>query len=188
MLQEQIKNYREMVTLKDGTYILLRAMTPPDKDGLIDMFSAVNQDDLRYMRHNVNDNKLIQRWCDELDYTKVLPILALVKDRIVGNASLHYSDGAERHIAEVRIFLTKDFRKRGLGMKMLKALIDVARKQGVSILTAKIIPEKSKVVKAFKELGFKSSCLLDDYFMFPDGETTDIVLLTLNLQQHIDEF
>src|SRR5512134_1796048 len=182
MLPEQLKNFREMVTLKDGTYVLLRPMVADDEKCLLEFYSSVSDDDMRYFRHYVKDPSIVHNWAEKLDYSKVLPILALVKDRAVGSASLHFGDGPKRHIAEVRLFLSKDFRKRGLGMKMIKALIDLARKQGLSILQAEVIAEQTKVVKAFEALGFKSQVVLDDYFLFPDGDSRDVVIMTMALR------
>ncbi len=177
-----------MITLKDGAYILLRPMIADDEKHLIEYYTSVSDEDLRYFRDHVKDPKLIQEWCESLDYGKVLPLLAFSKDRIVGSASLHFFDGPKRHVGEVRLFLAKDFRKRGLGMKMVRALIDLARKQGLSILTAEIISEFTKFIRAFEQLGFKPMCVLDDYFMFPDGDLCDIVLMTMHLRPKTDEF
>ncbi|MFZ5884756.1 MAG: GNAT family N-acetyltransferase [Chloroflexota bacterium] len=188
MLPEQIKNFREMVTLKDGTYVLLRPMTTEDEKCLQEFYAAVSDEDMRYFRHYVKDPDLIHEWAMNLDYNKVLPLLALVKDHVVGSASLHFFEGPKRHIGEVRLFLAKDFRRRGLGMKMIKALIDLARRQGLSILQAEVIAEQTKVVKAFEALGFKSQALLDDYFLFPDGETRDVVFMTMPLRAKTDDF
>jgi RimJ/RimL family protein N-acetyltransferase len=188
MLPEQIKNFREMVTLKDGTYVLLRPMVGDDEKCLLEFYSSVNDDDMRYFRHYVKDPSVVHNWAEQLDYSNVLPILAFVKDRVVGSASLHFFEGPKRHVGEVRLFLAKDFRKRGLGMKMIKALIDLARKQGLSILQAEVIAEQTKVVKAFEALGFKSQAVLDDYFLFPDGETRDVVFMTMPLRTKTDEF
>jgi len=188
MLPEQIKNFREMVTLKDGTYVLLRPMNGDDEKHLIEFYSAVSEDDLRYFRHYAKDPAVIHEWSEHLDYGKVLPVLAFVKDRVVGSASLHFCNGPKRHVAEVRLFLAKDFRKRGLGMKMIKALIDLARKLGLGILLAEVLAEQTKVVKAFETLGFRSQATLDDYFLFPDGESRDVVLMTMSLRVKTDEF
>ena len=188
MLPEQIKNFREMVTLKDGAYVLLRALIKDDKARLIDFYKTTSEEDLRSFRHNVKDEALIADWCEKLDYGQVLPIIALAKDRIVGSASLHFFNGPKRHIGEVRLFLAKDYRKRGLGMKMIRALIDLARKQGLSVLLAEIIADKIKVVKAFEQLGFHSDCVLDDFFMFPDGDQCDVVVMTMALRPKVDEF
>ncbi len=188
MLPEQLKNFREMVTLKDGTYVLLRPMNGDDEHLLAEFYSAVSDEDMRYFRHYVKDPTIVHGWAEHLDYSKVLPILALVKDRVVGSGSLHFGDGPKRHIAEVRLFLAKDFRKRGLGMKIIKALIDLARKHGLSILQAEVIAEQTKVVKAFESLGFKTHATLDDYFLFPDGDSRDVVIMTMTLRAKVDEF
>lgn len=188
MLPEQIKNFREMATLKDGAYVLLRPLVADDEPRLMEFYSAVSEDDLRYFRHAVKDPAIVHEWCEHLDYTKVLPVVAFAKDRVVGSASLHFCEGPKRHVGEVRLFLAKDYRKRGLGTKMLRTLIDLARKQGLGILTVEIVADETKAVKAFEALGFKTQATLDDYFMFPDGDSRDIVLMTMTLRLKSDEF
>jgi L-amino acid N-acyltransferase YncA len=143
---------------------------------------------MRYFRHNVKDPALLQGWCDRLNYDKVLPLLALVKDHAVGSGSLHLFEGPKRDIGVVRLFLTKDYRKRGLGMKIIRVLVDFARRQGLAILTAEIIADKTKVIRAFEQIGFVSQCTLEDYFMFPDGDCSDVVLMTMCLKPRTDEF
>ena len=187
MLIKEIETHREVVTLKDGVRVLLRPMVREDRLHLIEFFSAVGDDDLRFMRHNVRNQALINSWCDNLNYDKVLPLLAVVKDKIVGSASLYFNEGPKRHIAEYRLFLSKDFRKRGLGMKMTRGLLDMARKQNVRIVIGEVIAEQTKVVRAFEQLGFKSLALLEDFFMFPDGDTCDVSYLMINLNPKGDE-
>ena len=188
MLVKEIETHRDVVTLKDGVRVLLRPMVRDDKQHLIEFFSAVGDDDLKFMRHNVRDQNLINSWCDQLNYDQVLPLLAVVKDRIVGSASLYFSEGPKRHIAEYRLFLGKDFRKRGLGMKMTRALIDMARKQDVRIVIGEVIAEQTKVVRAFEQIGFECKTVLEDFFMLPDGDTCDVAYLVMNLKPKSDEF
>ncbi len=188
MLMKEIETHRDVVTLRDGVRVLLRPMTQDDKSRLLEFYGSIGEEDMRNFRHYVKDPSLIQEWCENLNYDKVLPLLALVKERVVGSGSLHYFDGPKRHIAEIRLFLAKDFRHRGLGMKMVRALVDIARKQGVRLLIAEIIAEQTKVVRAFEQIGFESRCTLEDYFMYPDGDTSDIVFLSMNLKPKSDEF
>ena len=188
MLPEQIKNFREMVTLKDGTYVLLRPMLKEDEARLVEFYSTASDDDLRYLRHNVREPAVIREWCDRLDYEKVLPVLAFAKDRVVGCASLHFCEGPRRHVAEVRLFLARDYRKCGLGVKMVRALIEFAHKQGLGILMVEIITDETKMIKSFESLGFKTRATLDNYFMLPDGDLRDIVLMTLPLRLQAEVF
>lgn len=188
MLFKEIETHRDVVTLRDGVRVLLRPMVKEDCELLVEYYSHFGEEDLLYVRHNVKDPAIVKEWCDTLNYAKVMPLLAFVKERIVGSASLHFFKGPKRHIAEIRLFLAKDFRKRGLGMKMTRAIIDMARKQDVRIIVGEIIAEQTKVVRAFEQVGFKTQCVLEDYFMFPDGETRDVAFLTLNLKPHGEEF
>lgn len=185
---EQIGKYRQVVTLSDGTRVLLRPLTAEDKNALIALFEPTSADDLRSMRNDVRNREMIGKWAENVDYKKVLPLLAVVSDRIVGDATLHFRSGPSRHIADVRIFLTKEFRRRGLGSAMLRALIDAARKAGLQQVVAEIVADQAKVVSAFQQLGFELRATYPDYFMMPDGETHDVVVLILRLTPQREEF
>jgi L-amino acid N-acyltransferase YncA len=188
MLPEQIKNFREVVTLRDGVYVLIRPIIKEDSKHLEELFSPLSDEDLRIFRQNVKDAEVVQSWCNNLDYDEVLPVIALVKDRAVGLVTLHFFHGARRHMAEVRIFLAKDFRKRGLGTKMIRVAIDIARKQGLHILIGEVLADQTKVIRAFDQLGLKVQCTLDDFFMFPDGDCADVVFLMMQLKPKVEEF
>ena len=73
-------------------------------------------------------------------------------------------------------------------MKMIRVLIDLARKQGLNILITEVLAEQTKVVKAFEMPGFKSQVTLDDYFQFPDGATEDVVFMTIHLRARSNYF
>ncbi|MDP1779195.1 MAG: hypothetical protein Q8K73_02880, partial [Anaerolineales bacterium] len=64
----------------------------------------------------------------------------------------------------------------------------IARKHGLGILQAEVIADQTKVVKAFEAVGFKPQAVLDDYFLFPDGDSRDVVLMTMSLRTKTDEF
>ena len=188
MLPDQIKTFREMVTLKDGVNVLLRPMVKEDRAHLDELYLTASDEDVRYLRDNVKDAAILQGWCDDLNYNNILPILALVKDRAVGNGTLRFLKGPKRHMGEVRLFLCKDYRKRGLGMKIIRVLVEFARRQGLAALVAEVTADQTKVVRAFEQIGFKTRCTLEDYFMFPDGECTDVVLMTMELKPRGEEF
>ncbi len=184
----QIGKYRQIVTLADGTRVLLRPLLPEDKQALVALFEPLGQEDIKWMRSDIRSPELVSSWVDHLDYKKVLPLVAIVNDRIVGDATLHFRPGPARHIADVRIFLSREFRRRGLGAAMLRALIDVARKCGLQQLVAEIVASQDKVISAFEQLGFELRATFPDYFMMADGETHDVAVLILRLAQRRDEF
>ncbi len=185
---DQIAKYRQVVTLQDGKRVLFRPLTADDKNALIALFEPISTDDASLMRNDVRRREVVVSWVDKIDYKTILPLVAVVNDRIVGDATLHFRFGPARHIADVRIFLAKEFRRCGLGSAMLKALIDVARKCGMQQLVAEIVADQVKVINAFKQLGFELRTTYPDYFMMPDGETHDVAVLILSLAHKRDEF
>jgi L-amino acid N-acyltransferase YncA len=185
---DQIVKYRQIVTLADGTRVLFRPLVKEDKAALVALFEPIGPDDYKLMRNDVRNRELVGAWADNIDYKRVLPLVAVVSDRLVGDATLHFRSGPGRHVADVRIFLSKEFRRRGLGTAMQRALIDVARKCGIQQLVAEVVADQVKVISAFKALGFEQRATYPDYFMMPDGETHDVVVLILPLGPKREEF
>lgn len=187
MFADYVNTYRNLVTLKDGARVLLRPLTRNDRQRLIEMFAPVSAEDFKYMRAPITA-ELVQGWVDQLDYLRVLPIVAVFQDHIVGDATLHFNEGASRHIGEVRLFITTEFRRRGLGNQMLRALIDLGHKASLHWLLAEIVADKTKVIQAFQHVGFQPQCTFEDAFMFPDGSTTNKVVLMMRLLAREEEF
>jgi RimJ/RimL family protein N-acetyltransferase len=185
---ERLAIYRNLITLRDGTRVLLRVLDKDDRDRLQAMFAVVGDDDAEAMRENVKDPAVIQTWIDELDYARVIPLVAVVNDEIVGDATLRLGQGPYRHKAEVRIFLSKPYRQRGLGTAMLKSLIDIAKRMELHLLIVEVIANRTPVIRAFRGLGFQMQTTLPDYFMMHDGETLDVALMILPLVRTVTEF
>ncbi len=181
-------NFRKLVTLPDGARVLLRALVPDDREDLAQLFAHASEEDRRYLVDDVTKRDLVLSWADNIDYNKVFPLVAIVHDRLVGDATLHYRRGAHRHQGEVRIYLAREVRRRGLGSRMLQALIEIGRGAGLHQLIARVVTDQGPVVKAFQELGFDQQCVLSDYFMLPDGSTRDVALMILPLIDHRGEF
>jgi len=182
MLTKQDMIYRQLVSLRDGARVLLRPLTREDRQALIDLFSPISQEDLNYFRTNVSDPQVVGKWVDELDFEKVLPLIAVLGNQIVGAATLHFRLGPHRHLAEVRIFLAKDFRHRGLGGRMLHALIELAKRRNLLMLEAEVVADQISIIRAFQNAGFVMKATFEEYFMLPDGELHDLAHLVLRLR------
>ena len=110
--------FRQVITLRDGARVLLRPLVPDDRQALVDFFVPVPMEERRYMRHNINDPLVVASWAENPNYEHVFPLVAVIGDRIVGNGTLHFGEGHSLHRAEMRIFLAKDFRRRGLAINL----------------------------------------------------------------------
>lgn len=180
--------FRQVITLRDGARVLLRPLLKEDLQALLDLYLPVSFDERRFMRHDINDPEVITGWVENLDYDKVFPIVAVVGDRIVGNSTLHFNIGPDRHRCEVRIFLAKDFRRRGLGTKLLNTVIEQARSRSMYMIEVFIVSDHVEVIKAMQKAKFETVCSIEDYFMMSDGGLRDVLHLLLRLKRSEDEF
>jgi acetyltransferase len=188
MITKEDLVFRQVVTLKDGARVLLRPLIADDRQALLDLFLPVPYDEARYMRHNINDPEIVSAWAEQIDYDKVFPLVAVVGDRIVGIATLHFFPGPARHRAETRIFLAKDFRRRGLGTKLMLALIEQAKRRSLFLVEVQIVSNLVNDIKAMLKVGFEIKCTFEDYFIMPDGELRDVVILIYRLRSTEDDF
>jgi acetyltransferase len=180
---ERIAIYRRLIKLNDGQSVLLRPLVPEDRQNLVALFSTVTPEDLRFLKHNVSDADLVGSWADRIDYHRVLPIVAEVGGRIVGEATLHLGRRSTRHVGEIRIFLEPPIRGKGLGTTMLKEIIALSRQAGLHYLLAQVVLDQTDVIKAFQNLGFKMEATIRDYFMTEDEQTHNVVVLLLPLHR-----
>jgi L-amino acid N-acyltransferase YncA len=178
----KIQVYRKFVNTSNRVRVLLRPMTAADHELVSEMFcQRASADDVRYLKENVRDPGFVAGWFADINYEKVVPLLALHGERLVGDATLHRRHGSERHIGELRIFLTREFRGVGLGMQLLEELIEIGREMGLHMLIAEVVSEELSVVKAFRKLGFVRHAEFDDYFMDPEGGLHDVSFMVLPL-------
>lgn len=180
--------FRRVVTLRDGARVLLRPLLPEDRQALLDLFLPLGYEERRFMRDDVNNPQVVESWIEDLNYDRVFPLVAVMGERIAGVTTLHFNSGPSRHRCELRIFLSKEFRRRGLGNKLLQAIIEFASKRSMDLIEVQVISEHAEIIKALQRAGFELVCTLEDYFILPDGELKDVVLLVLRLRRSVDEF
>jgi L-amino acid N-acyltransferase YncA len=174
-----IEDYPKKITLPDGTSLTLRPMSRDDQYALYSFFISLAGDDRRFLRNDVTDRKLIEKWARNLNFDRVLPILAEYEGRIVANATLHYQTfGWGRHVAEVRVTIAPDFQGRRLGAALLEEITHLAEQSKVKKLLARIVTNREGVIRAFERAGFSRLTVLENYVKgLHDQQYADILLL-----------
>lgn len=171
--------YRKFVTLQNGKRVMFRFLNQQDREELVRLFQEAPEEDIRFLKQDVRDTKLINSWIDYLNYQRVLPLVAvnLEDNSLIADATLHRGQHAAKHVGEVRIFVSRPFRNLGLGSVLLEELVNLAKKEGLHWLKAEIVADHKKVIKAFRAKGFETRATLEDYFIRKDGFTHDVALM-----------
>lgn len=179
-----LEQYPREVTLPDGFSCVLRPMNKDDEDGLYRFFIALPEKDRRYLRNDTSSRVLIEKWCRELNYDKVLPIVAEFEGRIIANATLHREAfGWGRHIGEIRITVAAEAQQRGLGSLLVEELSRLAVKSDLEKLSAKVVTSRDYVIRAFEKNGFKHVTTLNKFVkIVHENSYRDIAILVKDLQ------
>jgi L-amino acid N-acyltransferase YncA len=182
-----MEGYPKNITLSDGASLTLRPMTRDDQYALYSFFISLAGEDRRFLRNDVTDRKLIEKWARNLNYDRVLPILAEYEGHIVANATLHYQTfGWGRHVAEVRVTITPEFQGRRLGAVLLEEITRLATKSQVKKLLARIVTNREGVIAAFERAGFSQLTVLPNYVKdIQNRQYADIALLVKELKPEI---
>ena len=77
-------------------------------------FQGIPERERMFIKHRVQDKKVIRDWCKNLDFGRNLPVVGLIAGKIVGVATLHQQLGGwKRHIGRVSVLVHPGYRGRG---------------------------------------------------------------------------
>ena len=177
--------YPKTVMLRDETRVVsIRPMQAGDKVHLLDFFKRIPEEERFYLKENVTSPEVIQAWTANIDFGRVIPIIALDGDRIVADATLHRSRAsARRHVGELRVVVDPDYREVGLGRRLIRELLDTAAELGLHRVTFELVAEREKpAINAARSVGFKLIAVLPERIRDFWGNSQDIVLMDMSLR------
>lgn len=174
--------FPQEAALRDGRRLMIRPFTENDAPGLRDFFRRLPADVRRFAWDNIDDAAVVERWARNIDYGKVLPLLALHGQTVVADATLHRRDhGPLRKVGRLKWLLDPDYRGQGLGTTLVNTIIGIAREQGLRHLTTLLIADlEQDAVATLTGLGFQATAF-PGYGTDPDGGPHDMVKLVLEL-------
>jgi putative acetyltransferase len=158
------KEWEKEIVLKNGVRVLLRPELATDIEMLWEMFSTLSKASLENLVLPFTRER-IEGWTSNIDYDKVLPILALIKEgkrqRIVGSESLHFRSAAVlKHKAELGIAVHDDYQNMGLGTAMINHLLEIARKKELKKVYLLVNTENARAIHVYEKFGFKTEARL----------------------------
>jgi RimJ/RimL family protein N-acetyltransferase len=110
----------------------------------------------------------------------VFSITDTVNDKAIGYVSIKGIDKMKSR-AEVGIaIMEKEYRGRGYGTEALKQAVDYALNElGLTSLGLTAFPSNRIAIQAYKKVGFQETELLENSWLLPSGEYTDMLLMEL---------
>lgn len=174
--------YPQEAALNDGRRVLIRPFEQRDTEALYHFFQELPEDTKRFAWDRIWDRGLIDTWGLNVDYSKVLPLLAFNGTEIVADASLHYRDsGPLRLVGRVKWLIAESYWGVGLGTLLVNQFIDIAKSNGLRHLTCMLISDlEAEAIATLERLGFESFSF-EGYGTDPDGAQHDMTKMILKL-------
>lgn len=147
--------------MKDGQTVTIRPIRPEDEPLMVKFHEKLSDRSvyLRYfgslsLKKRVAHERLI-RICFG-DYDRELALVVEIKGadgpEIIGVGRMNRIHGTQE--AEVAIIVTDAYQNRGIGEELLRRVIRVAREEGVSAVSAEMMPDNLAMQVITKQLGF----------------------------------
>ncbi len=150
--------------LKDGSTVLIRPIRPEDEPLIVEFHHMLSEETvyLRYFQALKLDQRIAHdrliRICF-VDYDRQIALVAVRKspengkEQIIGVTRLTKLVGTDE--AEFALIVADRFQRRGLGTKLLELLLDVARDEGVRIVSADVLRRNTAMRRVCEKLGFR---------------------------------
>jgi len=151
-------------TMKDGTQVILRPIRPEDEPLMVKFHEALSERSvfLRYFQLSKLSQRVthdrLSRICF-LDYDRELALVAdhtlpdTGEHEILAIGRLSKLDGS--NAAEVALLVRDQYQRRGLGIELLRRLIQVARDQHLDSVQAYLLRENIEMRRLIEKLGFQ---------------------------------
>jgi len=158
-------------------------MVPADKEGLLDFFKRIPEEDRFFLKEDVTDATVIERWADSLDYTRVIPLLGEHNGKIIADGTLHRSRaGARKHIGEIRIVVDPAYRNRGVGRSLLHKLAELAKDRDIEKVMFELVADTEEAARRTATIqGFMPVAHLRNHIRDTRGNTHDLIIMELDI-------
>lgn len=178
-----LEEYPKMSKLRNGVELTLRPMVREDEANLLGFFRRLPPEDRLFLKDDVTNPDVIQSWAENVDYNRVIPILALVEDRVVGDATLHRSRfGWSTHVGEIRLVTDLEYRRQRLGRILAREIFFLALVLKLDKVVAEMMEDQQGAVRVFTALGFEKEALLKNHVRDLNGVHHNLVIMSQDVK------
>jgi L-amino acid N-acyltransferase YncA len=187
-----LEDYPKEIVIKDGTPVILRPLVEQDEHELLTFFARIPEEERWFLRENLADPDEMSEWIRNLDFKRVLPLVAVKEDgnTIIAIVRIHRRKSESlAHMAHLRIQVDPAYRQQRLGTWMLLDAIKVAMNMEVGKLVAEFVSGiEEAAVNAAQKLDFVQQALLKDYVKDRQGRYHDLIIMIKTLHSEWSDF
>lgn len=152
--------------LADGRNITIRPIRPEDAE-IEQAFVRGLSEEARYFRFMFSVQELSQTMLlrfTQIDYSREMALIAVTfeQDKEIELGVARFAINPEGESCEFALVIADAMQGKGLGQKLMTALMDAARAKGLKVMAGEVLKTNANMLKLMNRLGFSVEDRLDD--------------------------
>jgi len=172
------KELEEEIELGDGRVLLIRPILPEDEPSLTETFGKLTPEEVRlrfFVQKKTLSHMAAARFT-QLDFDREMA-LVLTEPGVAGETEIygvvHITADPDNEEAEYAIVIRGEMTGMGLGIVLMRRIIDYAQGRGIKLIHGDVLRENSTMLRLCEVLGFTSKV---------DDDDPSVVRVTLALE------
>ena len=167
----------------DDLEVTFRLMTAADAEGMLAFTKSLPEHDLLFLRIDITQPDTIRDWTKNIDLGRTVTVLAETGGQLIGYCSLHRSDILwTRHLGEIRLLVSSDYRGFGVGGVLARQIFAMARETDLQKLMVQMMSTQREAQGLFHNLGFIPEAMLHDWVIDRNARTHDLIVMSREVE------
>lgn len=160
--------------------IRLRPPEPKDSLALMDFFNELIEEDVQinYDRKVGYEEEVewLRKKLDEVARGEGVMFVAEHDGKLVGAVDVRRGKFREAHTGELGIIVGRNYRKMGLGTRMMKLALAEAKKTGIKLAWLQVFSTNKDAIELYKKLGFRKDAVFGKRLLYRGKYVDKIVM------------
>lgn len=158
-------DFRESLTLRDGTVVTIRPITPADTGIETEFIARLSPQSRRYRFLSGLKEltpEMLRRFTN-VDYPREMALIATVRTSNAQDAGerqiavARYASGSAPDRVEFAVVVADEWQNKGLGPALLERLFDIAKDSGFTTIEGFVLRENRGMLNLTDRMGFERS-------------------------------
>jgi RimJ/RimL family protein N-acetyltransferase len=165
--------HRRMVSLKNGTPVLIRPIRPDDRERVIRAFHKLEPESVytRFFSPRKELSAADLARIDASDFANALILVATIgqgaDEIIIGSGAYTVVDRPGHPLtAEVSFTIEEDYHGQGLATRLMAVLTEIARERGIRTFEAEVLASNAAMLGVFRNSNLPMRRRLEDGVVF----------------------
>ncbi|MBS0343499.1 MAG: GNAT family N-acetyltransferase [Proteobacteria bacterium] len=162
-----------------GVQLEVAPLRTTDREALAALVATLPAHDLLFLRRDISHPKVLDAWMLAIETGELASLVARAEDGTLVGCTAIFTDPLSwsRHVGELRVLTSPEWRGRGLGRVLIQECFAQALELELTRLVAQMTTDQRAAIAVFEDLGFKAEALLAGHVIDREGRPHDLVLL-----------